>query len=53
MKPLVNSSFRLKTYFIGNTGGAIVGTISMDSVVNLGGELFFRSKVEGFRILEK
>jgi NADH-quinone oxidoreductase subunit C len=53
MKSLVNSSFRQKTYFIENTDATIVGTISMDSTVNLGGELFFRSKVEGFRILEK
>jgi len=53
MKSVLNPSFKLKTYFIENTGVAIVGTISMDSAVNLGGQLFFRSKVEGFRILEK
>jgi hypothetical protein len=54
MKSLSNSSFfRLHSHFIDTTGVASVGVISMDSTTNLGGQFFFQSKAEGFRILEK
>jgi len=54
MKSLSNSSFcMLNSYFIDANGVAAVGIISMDSAVNLGGQLFFQAKAEGFRILEK
>jgi hypothetical protein len=46
-------SFQLNCCLITKEGVARSGVILMDLESNLGGQLFFQSKVEGLRIIEK
>jgi hypothetical protein len=50
---LSSFSFQLNFYLITKEGVARSGVILMDLGSNQGGQLFFQSKVEGFRIIEK